>query len=354
MKLFIFLALFLTTANCLKWPNIPFLDADIFRDVPGMIKARGFQEETHPVTTRDGYILDVHRMQHPKKTGGYPIMLVPGILGSSALWFINSPDGNADEPLDKFGDNIGCELAKRGYDVWMMNTRGNTYAKKHVNMTTKDDKFWDFRIDEIVDYDIPDVLDYIANLTGHKKVGALSVSQGAQMIYGTMASHKKYNDMIAPFISMCGFATVGHGGHINITDLYNFRVTWKRLFVFLRHYPAAMYQNNLKQLGQMRDTGRFQRFDFGNETNLVKYGSRSPPIYDLGKITNPDIANFWSKDDGFNSLEDREILIQTLGSKFKTDYVIPEDNWSHIDFLVGNGVGEIVFKHVLSTLKDYH
>lgn len=333
--------------------SIPFLDADIFRDVPAMIKARGFLQETHPVTTRDGYILDVHRMQHPNKTNGYPVMFVPGILGSSALWFINSPDGNANEPLEKFGDNPGCELAKRGFDVWMMNTRGNTYAKKHVNMTSKVKAFWDFRIDEMVDYDIPDVLDYISKVTGRQKIGALSVSAGAQMIYGTMASHKKYHDMIQPFISMCGYATIGHGGHINITDLYQFRVTWKRLAVFLRHYPAAMYRNNLKQMQQMRASGRFQRFDFGNETNIQKYGSVQPPEYDLSKITSQHIANFWSKDDGFSSLEDREILIKTLGTKFEVDYMVKEKNWSHIDFLVGKGVGEIVFRPVHAVLKNY-
>lgn len=38
----------------------------------------------------------------------------------------------------------GFVLADEGYDVWIGNTRGNTYGMAHVNMSTNSKGFWDF------------------------------------------------------------------------------------------------------------------------------------------------------------------------------------------------------------------
>lgn len=106
-------------------------DPDIGRQTPDFIKSRGFKEETHYVTTKDGYILGVHRIVNHKIDDSQrhkrPVILQHGLLASSVDFVENSPGGCIDEKVvaGVVGNNLGFELAKRGYDVWMPNTRGN-------------------------------------------------------------------------------------------------------------------------------------------------------------------------------------------------------------------------------------
>nr|CAD7398818.1 unnamed protein product [Timema cristinae] len=43
----------------------------------------------------------------------------------------------------------GYNLVDAGYDVWLGNNRGNSYSRKHVNLTTSNKKYWDFRFTSV-------------------------------------------------------------------------------------------------------------------------------------------------------------------------------------------------------------
>ena len=52
-------------------------------------------------------------------------------------------------------------LAKAGFDVWLGNNRGVEYSEGHVNLTTKDEAYWNFDFEEMGLYDVPAEIDYI-------------------------------------------------------------------------------------------------------------------------------------------------------------------------------------------------
>ena len=119
----------------------------------------GFQYEEHTVTTSDGYILQVWRI--PGKTGEAPstkppILLQHGILDSAYCWMMNYASVAP-----------AFVAADAGYDVWLGNSRGNTFSRANTQYDPDHDekKFWDFSWAEMHN-DVTAVMDYMLTQTG--------------------------------------------------------------------------------------------------------------------------------------------------------------------------------------------
>lgn len=68
--------------------------------------------------------------------------------------------------------------ARAGYDVWLGNSRGNSFSKEHVYLSPQknEKEYWDFDWEEMGQYDIPASLDYITELTDQSKVAYIGHS----------------------------------------------------------------------------------------------------------------------------------------------------------------------------------
>ena len=59
-------------------------------------------------------------------------------------------------------------LSDLGYDVWLGNTRGNTYSRNHtsLNPDAQKEEFWDWDWDVAGQGDLPAAIDYIIEKSG--------------------------------------------------------------------------------------------------------------------------------------------------------------------------------------------
>ena len=370
--------LFLQLASC--------LDPDHNRNTVALIESRGFGYEKHFVTTEDGYILTVFRIVHPHisdKERGKPVILQHGLLSSSRDWLINSPGGHVDENTKVPGNNLGFELVKKGYDVWIPNSRGNTYSRNHTRFTPKDKSFWDFSFSELIKYDLPATIDYVLKETNNEQLGYIGHSQGTMMMFGLLSTQKKYNNMIKPFIALAPVATLrfirgplkyvakiailprllgAYGGpflpssyltkfvaeHVcasPIRDLCTNAVfigngfdktqtNSSRMGVYASGVPAGTSAKNMVHYVQLIKSGLFRDYDYGITGNIGRYGQSEPPQYPLDKITNPNIALIHSANDYLSSLGDNAVLRESLQVRPICDHLVPVPHWNHLDFII--------------------
>lgn len=373
--------------------------------VPELIRSRGYDCERHFVTTEDGYILQMHRIINPflGESKTTPVLLYHGLLSSSRTFIIASEGGFPWESCEEVGSNLGFELAKRSYDVWLGNTRGNTYSRNHTTFNpNKDRMFWDFSMDELIQYDIKSMIDYILRESEADKLGVIAHSQGTLATLGLMSIEHKYNEIIKPFIALApvfsaitmksppfqALVEVDALTHIirdyrepflpdsRLTRLFSqsachlafkefcanmlFMISGfnenqlnrTRLPVFAGGYPAGTSRKNIVHISQTVRHTYLRKFDYGLE-NLFHYGELLPPLYDLSRVTNKNVVLFSSENDWLATPENVQFIRDELGVKPIIDYVVPHEKWNHFDFLMAIDTGFYINQPIIEILDGY-
>lgn len=130
--------------------------------------------EERNITTKDGYVLILHRLIDPsvssdERDAKPPILLQHGLLLCSGAYL--APGKNS---LPYF-------FLQQGYDVWLGNNRCG-FKPNHLTLTGKlmhNEHFWDWDVRHLAYYDLPCIIDNVLmHKPNHQKVFLVGHSQG--------------------------------------------------------------------------------------------------------------------------------------------------------------------------------
>lgn len=354
-----------------------------------IIESQGYPAEAHAVTTQDGYILTMHRI--PGKPGSPAVFLQHGFLGSSADWLI----------INK-SQSLAFMLADHGYDVWFGNFRGNTYSRAHVNLSSDDNRFWDFSWHESAVYDLPAMLTHVVETKESLLRAYIGYSMGTTTFFVLSSerphiarlvqsayllapiAYMKY--MKSPVLRLLAFAEgplkkvielFGSGEllpngflmktiskYLCYTDTLEEKICANAFFLytgfddsqfdyqlmptFMTHLPAGGSVKGASHYGQLIKSGHFRQYDYGKQKNLKIYNSIEPPDYNISRVTTP-LALFWGGNDWLSTRIDVMRLVNELPRQ-PIFYKVPYKKFNHLDFLVARDVRKLVYDEVINIL----
>ncbi|CAN0911745.1 Triacylglycerol lipase 2 [Linum grandiflorum] len=352
-----------------------------------MVQSQGYACEEHLVTTEDGYILGIQRMQvsrSGKKAHKPPVLVQHGLFSDGASWMINSPT-----------ESLPFILVDNGYDVWISNTRGTVPSQGHTSLSPNDGAYWEWSWDQLAAYDLPAVFHYVFDHTRQKhhyighSLGTLTVlaalSQGdlfnmtrsaallcpiAHLNHITSPAKIAADLYIAEDLYGLGLREFEQGGlafskflkgvcsqpGINCSDLItaftggNCCVNVSRIDEFLDNEPQATSVKNIVHLSQMMRRGTITKYDYGNkDANMDHYGQPNPPVYKMSMIHNSFPLFFgYGGQDKLSDVDDMQILIDNLKDHDQNKLVLHfVDYYSHTDFVFGVNASVVVYDPIM-------
>ncbi|AWP18228.1 Lipase isoform 3 [Scophthalmus maximus] len=176
------------------------LDPEVHMNITEIIRRWHYPAEEHEVLTEDGFILSVNRIPQGRRhaAGTRPaVLLQHGLLAAGSNWISNPPN-----------TSLGYVLADAGYDVWLGNSRGNTWSRKHQSLRPDQEEFWRFSHDEMALKDLPAVVNYILKVTGQKQIYYIGHSQGTTIAFIAFSTLPELASKIRLFVGLAPVATV--------------------------------------------------------------------------------------------------------------------------------------------------
>lgn len=97
---------------------------------------------------------------------------------------------------------VGYYFLEKGYDLWIGNNRGTTFARNHTYLDPNDDEFWKFSWHEMGIFDLPAIIDYILLHTQKHQLTYIGHSQSSTIIFVLLAERPNYNRKISSIHTM--------------------------------------------------------------------------------------------------------------------------------------------------------
>ncbi|XP_068957876.1 lipase member K-like isoform X3 [Petaurus breviceps papuanus] len=325
----------------------------------------GYPNEQYDIVTKDGYILGLYRIPHGRGCLGTApyrpvVYLQHGVSASAFNWIANLPP-----------NSLAYILADAGCDVWLGNSRGTTWSRRHVSLSPDSEEFWAFSFDDMANYDLPATIDFIVKKTRQKQLYYLGHSQGTTI-------DTKFNQFLATKICnlwvfhwLCKgifFATYG-SDYRNINEvpppaLESSKKLHEEGLTFLEEVPQPHdtskrhdLEGNFTEIyvpiltpilaNSIITSGRLQAFDWEDPAlNIVHYNQVTPPLYNVTLMMVPTVL--WSG--GEDMLADPADVDSLLPNITNLIYHKRVPYYNHMDFCLGMDAPQQVFYEVISMI----
>ncbi|XP_077608006.1 lipase member N isoform X2 [Crocuta crocuta] len=343
---------------------------EVWMNISEIITYNGYPSEEYEVTTQDGYILSINRIPHgrgdARSTGPRPVVyLQHALFADNASWLENYANGS-----------LGFLLADAGYDVWMGNSRGNTWSRRHKTLSVTEEKFWAFSFDEMAKYDLPRIVDFIVNKTGEEKLYFIGHSLGTTIgfvAFSTMpalAQRIKMNFALGPVVSFKyptgiftsffllpssvikhffgtkGFFLEDKMGKVPSTKICNNRILWVICSEMMSLWAGA----NKKNMNVSRMDVYMSHAPTGSSIqNILHIKQSRPPLYDLTAMRVPTAIWTGGNDVLVTPQDVARILPQIRNLRYFD--LLPD--WNHFDFIWGLDAPQRVYRKIIDLMKSY-
>lgn len=427
------------------------LYADVVgKTVPQILKLRNFDSEEHSVESGK-FKLQVFRILNPKisKPNKTPVLFVHGFNSDGRTYIINSADAKPQDYSDlnagqmslkelrsKFGSDptsksLALLLSNFGHDVWVLNRRpvsiaapksssddfdlvkrskaANSLNDLHKLVAEKletrlkpisNSRKWDFSFDEQALKDLPRVIDYILENTGHDKLSLVGHSAGSATILMMLSELPEYaaktsnTALFAPALNLGNDPMKCHVLMVSARTEPIFRAYTGPIDERIFGTIQTAFQSGLCQMGILEnktcdnfDMGgesngqnlnlavplnsihssheqaqlfqsvlshRMHKFDFHDQRkNFAAYGNSQAPMYDTNIISADKLSVWQGNTDAFVSTADSQILLENI--KVPVEYHLldkPGLYFNHAAFIIHKDVAKLLNLPVLQFLES--
>ncbi|XP_042314396.1 lipase member M-like [Sceloporus undulatus] len=360
-----------------------------FMNISEKILYWGYPSEEYDVLTGDGYYLSVNRIPAGKEKLKITctVLLMHGLTLEGSDWVANLPH-----------QSLGFMLADAGYDVWIGNSRGNFWSRRHENLTVDQEEFWNFSFHEMGIYDLPAIVNFILQKTGQEKIYYAGHAQGSTIAFIGFSMVPELAEKIKIFFALGPAYTlhyavspllqIGRLPEVLLKVIFGtkeFCLLGPRIRAFLARRCSSRFLDgickqalllvsgfNKKNLNESRSdvyvsifpdytsvknfihwsqsikTGKFRYFDYGSK-NKEKYNQTTPPFYSIEKMAVP--VALWSGGQDW-VCQPKEIAELLPGITNLIHYKELSD-WTHWDFIWGIDAHQRLYNEILDLMEKH-
>jgi pimeloyl-ACP methyl ester carboxylesterase len=299
--------------------------------------------------------------------------------------------------------SLGYILHDQGFDVWLGNSRGNSYSQDNIHFPRHDKEYWktiDWGL--MAEFDIPAFVGYVRNATGFAKVAYVGHSQGTtQMFAALAANYGNIKEQLTVFVALAPVAYVKHQKSPLLTIMADARTGWwlemlgdnqfmpntallrklgiscdliplgcdmllfticgpsnpkningSRIDFYLNWEPADTSVQNMMHWAQSVRKEEFSMYDYGKEGNMEHYHQPTAPVFNISNIATPT-ALFSGGEDWLGDPMD----VAQLRADYNPEYLVVDNfqqSYAHLDFVWAINANTLIYPEVIATINKYY